>query len=207
MVVVLPARDEASRVHRRTGKVTRRLLDTWRVEQPQAVSERLVLYGEKWRGQLGDDHSTIRRDLQTAHIRKPCHAAEFSASVVLAGPASPTPSYSPPNSPEGACATAGATSAADETSCGDNWRHQLAAEALVNMAWTAAGRQGTVQQQSLRTADQQQSAAPWIAQPRLARSPTRSPTRSLLASLARSPTRSPARSLLASPCLSHTARR
>ena len=53
-------------------------------------------------------------------------------------------------------AVAPAPSAADGTSCGDSWRHQLAAEALVNMAWTAAGRQGTLQQQSLRTADQQQ---------------------------------------------------
>ena len=160
MVVVLPARDEASRVHRRTGKVTRRLLDTWRVEQPQSVNERLVLYNEKWRGQpLGDDHSTIRRD--------PCHPAEFSASVVLAGPASPTPSYnSPPNSPEGPGATGGATSAVDETICGDHGRHQLAAEALVNMAWTAAGRrQGTVPQQSLRTADEQRSTVDSPATP------------------------------------------
>ena len=53
-------------------------------------------------------------------------------------------------------AVAPAPSAAGGTSCGDNWWHQLAAETLVNMAWTAAGRQGTVQQQSLRTADQQQ---------------------------------------------------
>ena len=99
MVVVLPARDQASRVHRKTGKVTRRPLGTWHVEEPQAVNERLVLYGEKWRGHpLGDDHSTIRRDLQTAHSRKPCHPTGFSASVVLAGPATPTPSYSPPNS-------------------------------------------------------------------------------------------------------------
>lgn len=100
MVVVFPAGDEASRVHRRTGKVTRRPLDTWHVEQPQAVNERLVLYGEKWRSHpLGNNRSTIRRDLQTAHSRKPCHPAEFSASVVLAGPASPAPTYSPPNSP------------------------------------------------------------------------------------------------------------
>ena len=132
----------AARVHRKTGKVTRRLPGTWHVEQPQAVNERLVMYGEKWRGHpLGDDHSTIRRDLQTAHSRKHCHPAGFSASVVLAGPATPTPSYSPPNSrhvpPPGL-------------------PHQLAAEALVNMAWTAAGQQGTVQQQSLRMADQQQ---------------------------------------------------
>ena len=229
MVVILPAREKASRVHRRTGKATRPPLDTCHVEQPQAVNERLVLDGEKWRRHpLGDDHSTIRRDLQTAHSRKPCHPAEFSASVVLAGSPSVTPSCSPPTSPHGPASPPGLPagtscwstaapgagldrphfaevaarevvahdterpeikleeesawhqlrecehkgsrvvcraaapavapapcSAADGTSCGDRWRYQLAAETLVNMAWTAAGRQGTVQQQSLRTADQQ----------------------------------------------------
>ena len=46
-----------------------------------------------------DDRRAIRRGLQAAHMTEPYHRAVFAAPVVLAGPASPTPSYSPPISP------------------------------------------------------------------------------------------------------------
>ena len=92
MVIVLPKRDETSRVHRSTASW---LLDRRHIQQLQVVNECLVLNGGKWCGHpLGDDHRTIRHDLQWANSIIPCHPAQFSASVVLSN--SPPPLYSPP---------------------------------------------------------------------------------------------------------------
>jgi hypothetical protein len=65
------------------------------IGQLQVVNECLVLCGGMWCGHpLGDDQRTIRHGLQPVNSIIPCHPAQFSASVVLAG--SPTPLYSPP---------------------------------------------------------------------------------------------------------------
>ena len=89
------------RLEKRIDKVTR-LLDT-RIEQLQSEKERL-LYGEHRSDHLldnDDDRNAIRRGLQAAPSTKPYHPIVFAAPVLLAGPASPTPSYSPPTSPLG----------------------------------------------------------------------------------------------------------
>ena len=178
MVVFLPGRDDPSRRNKRMDKVTR-LLET-RLEQLQAEKERL-LYGEQRRGHPldnGDGCSAIHRDPQASPSTKPYHPVVFSAPVVLAGPASPSPPYSPPTSPRGhpssttstwspaargSCAVAlpaaSAPWAANGTSCGGSWQQQLAAEALVDMARTG----GTPVAQR-RTVQREQSFAPAVQQ-------------------------------------------
>jgi hypothetical protein len=99
----LPARDDPSRLHRRPKPppVTR-LMGT-RIEHELPAEKSLLKFiGEQHRGHHldnGDDRRAIRPGLQAAHITEPYHRAVFAAPVVLAGPASPTPSYSPPTSP------------------------------------------------------------------------------------------------------------
>ena len=98
MVVNLPARDDPSRLHKRP-KPPPVTMGT-RIEQLPAEKGLLQFIGEQRRGGHHlDNGRAIRRGLQAAHITEPYHRAVFAAPVVLAGPASPNPSYSPPTSP------------------------------------------------------------------------------------------------------------
>jgi hypothetical protein len=127
-----------SRIHNKRPKPppVARLLET-RIEQLPAEKQLLKFIGEQRRGRPldnGDDRSAIRRRSEQAMHSS---TGPYQHRAVF-----------PPAAP-----------AADGTSCGDSWRQQLAAEALLGMAGgTGAGRERPVQlQQSVRMAAQQRS--------------------------------------------------